>query len=148
LIPLETKQMAISLIDEAVTAGARQGRACGVLGVSCRTLRRWHASVNDLADKRRGTSGCTAHALTEEERLEIVQACNQPQYQSLPPSQIVPMLADEGQYLASVATFYRVLHDFSQANRRGKAQPPRVVPKPKACLARKPNVLWSWDSVP
>jgi putative transposase len=137
--------MAMTLIDEAVTAGARQRLACGVLGLSCRTLRRWQAAVDDLADKRRGASGCTNHALTEQEKLEIVEVCNKPQYQSLAPSQIVPMLADDGQYIGSVATFYRVLHDVNQANRRGKARPPRVVPKPKACTASRPNLLWSWD---
>ena len=135
----------MTLIDEAVEAGARQRLACGVLGISCRTLRRWQAAASDLADKRRGASGCTTHALTEEERLDIVEVCNKPQYQSLAPSQIVPMLADEGQYFGSVASFYRVLHDFHQANRRGKAHPPRVVPKPKAWVASKPNCLWSWD---
>ena len=57
----------------------------------------------------------------------------------------MPDLADKGQYVASVATFYRVLHDFNQANRRGKAESPRKVTKPKAFMARKPNMLWSWD---
>lgn len=140
--------MAIILIGEAVTAGARQSRACGVLGISCRTLRRWQAGVDDLADKRRGGSGHADHALTEEEKDEIVAVCNRSGYESLPPSQIVPDLADKGQYLASVATFYRVLHERNQASRRGKAEPPRAVPKPKAWVATRPNEVWSWDSVP
>ena len=133
--------MAMTLIDEAVAAGARQSRACGVLGISCRTLRRWRAGVDDPGDKRRGASGCSNHALTVEEKAEIVAVCNSPEYQSLPPSQIVPDLADKGQYVASVATFYRVLHDFNQANRRGKAESPRVVTKPKAWMATKPNEI-------
>jgi len=137
--------MAMTLIDEAVAAGARQSRACGVLGVSCRTLRRWQASVDGLCDRRRGASGCSSHALTEQEKAEIHAVCNSAEYQSLPPSQIVPSLADKGQYLASMASFYRVLHEFNQANRRGKAEPPREVPKPTAWIATKPNEVWSWD---
>ncbi len=137
--------MAMTLIEEAVTAGARQRLACGVLGISCRTLRRWQAGVDDLADKRRGGSGHANHALTTEEKAEIVAVCNRTEYQSLPPSQILPDLADKGQYLASVATFYRVLHERNQVNRRGKAEPPRFIPKPQAWVATKPNELWSWD---
>ena len=136
--------MAMILIDEAVAAGARQSRACGVLGVSCRTLRRWQAAVDGLGDRRRGASGCSSHALTEQEKAEIHAVCNSAEYQSLPPSQIVPSLADKGQYLASMASFYRVLHEFNQANRRGKAEPPKEVPKPTAWIATKPNELWSW----
>ena len=112
--------MAMTLIDEAVQAGARQYKACHVLGISCRTLRRWQAGVDGLGDKRRGASGCGKHALTDEEKAEIVAVCNSPEYQSLPPSQIVPDLADKGQYVASVATFYRILHERNQLNRRGK----------------------------
>ena len=137
--------MAMTLIDEAVAAGARQSRACGVLGISCRTLRRWQAGVDDLGDKRRGASGYADHALTDEEKAEIVAVCNSPEYQSLPPSQIVPSLADKGQYLASVASFYRVLHEHNQVNRRGKAEPLREVLKPRAWMATKPNEVWSWD---
>ncbi len=119
-------------------------RERGVLGISCRTLRRWQAGVDNLADKHRGASGNDDHALTDDGKAEIEAVCNRHEYQSLPRSQIVPDLADKGQYLASVATFCRVLHDFNQANRRGNAQPPREVPKPMALIAGKPNEVWSW----
>ena len=39
-----------------------------------------------------------------------------------PPSQIVPDLLDEGVYLASEATMYRVLHEVGQVHARGRAQ--------------------------
>ena len=44
--------MAIQLIDEAVQAGARYAPASEVLGLSCRTLRRWRQDTDDLQDKR------------------------------------------------------------------------------------------------
>src|SRR5690606_14766319 len=47
--------------------------------------------------------------------------------------------------LASESTFYRVLREHDQANRRGNAQPPRVVPKPLAWVAHAPLQTWSWD---
>ncbi|MCB5365038.1 hypothetical protein H0484_15040 [Pusillimonas sp. CC-YST705] len=45
----------MSLIDEAIRAGARQSRACAMLGLSCRTLRRWR-SAQTLVDQRKGAS--------------------------------------------------------------------------------------------
>jgi len=137
--------MAMTLITEAVYAGARQSKACGVLGLSCRTLRRWRATDN-LDDLRKGAvrKPCP-HALTANEKEEILAVCNSAEYQSLPPSQIVPRMADKGRYLASESTFYRVLREQGQANRRGRAQPPRAVPKPHAWVARAPLKTWSWD---
>src|SRR5690606_33448125 len=145
LIPLEMKQMAMVLINEAVQAGARQSKACAVLGLTCRTLRRWRAAES-LIDRRKGALRRPCyHALGVAEKEEILATCNRPEYQSLPPSQIVPRLADKGLYLASESTFYRVLREHGQANRRGRAQPPRTVPKPHAWLASAPLKTWSWD---
>ena len=47
--------------------------------------------------------------LADHERQEILQVCNQPEYEHLPPTQIVPSLLDRGRYLASESSFYRVL---------------------------------------
>lgn len=136
--------MAIEWIEEAVAAGARYFKACEVLGISCRTLRRWKAT-EDLADKRKGAKRHCPHALSEEEKQEMLAVCNTPEYQSLPPAQIVPRLADKGIYLASESSFYRVLREYRQNNRRGRAQAPRKVAKPKALAAMQPNQVWSWD---
>ena len=137
--------MAMTLIDEAVDSGARQSKACEVLGLTCRTVRRWR-NAESLDDARKGAQRQPCrHALTASEKQEILAMCNSPQYQSLPPSQIVPRLADKGVYLASESTFYRVLREHGQANRRGHAQAPRTVPKPQAWVARAPLKTWSWD---
>jgi hypothetical protein len=103
--------MAIQLITEAVNAGARRHKACAVLGLSCRTLRRWSQPNHELRDQRGQAARDRVHpqALTPQERLAIVQVCNSPEHASLPPSQIVPKLADRGHYLASESSFYRVL---------------------------------------
>ena len=104
--------MAIELIDEAVNSGARLSKACDIMGLNCRTFRRWKQS-SDLQDQRHvaAQSREVSHALTEQEKKEIIAVCNQPEYQSLPPSQIVPLLADQGRYLASESSFYRVLKE-------------------------------------
>lgn len=139
------KQMAISLIDEAVAGGARQRKACEVLGISCRTLRRWRANGDDLVDKRKGARKSCPHALSEQDKARILKVCNQPEHQSLPPSQIVPKLADEGIYIASESSFYRMLRANDQCNRRGRARPPHKPTRPIAVAASAPNQVWSWD---
>lgn len=141
---MDVKQMAIELIGEAVHAGARLFKACRLLGISERTWRRWRGS-DDLADKRKGAEKHCPHALSEAEKAHIVAVCNQPRYTSLPPSQIVPRLADEGIYLASERSFYRILHEHDQVHRRGRAQPPRQPHKPMAIATTAPNQTWSWD---
>ena len=83
--------------------------------------------------------------MTQVERDEILTICNSALYQSLPPSQIVPALADKGQYIASESSFYRVLKAAKQDQRRGKARASNVHAKPKACKATEPNQVWSWD---
>lgn len=137
--------MAIELINEAVSAGARQHKACAVLGISCRTLRRWQATPDDLEDKRGPAQHHRPQALTEDEKQAILTVCNTPEFARLPPTQIVPQLADRGIYLASESSFYRILKANNQLNHRGKAEPPRVVPKPLALVAYAPNKVWSWD---
>ena len=82
--------------------------------------------------------------MTEKEQLEILAVSNQKRFQSMPPSQIVPTLLDEGTYIASVSTFYRVLRKAGQLARRGRAvsAPKR---KPTSYAATGPNQVWSWD---
>jgi putative transposase len=144
LILESMKQMAIVLIDEAAAAGARQHKACEVLGIAGRTLRRWRCAES-LQDKRKGAARRCPHALSDEEKETIVATCNLPQYQSLPPGQIVPRLADEGIWHASESSFYRVLAEHDQCHRRGRAKAPRNVSKPKALAASIANQVWSWD---
>ncbi len=150
MISPEARQMALDLIHEAVAAGARQERACEILEITARTLRRWEKQLSEepaLADRRAaaGRERTPSNKLTDEEKAQIIDLCNPPEYQSLPPSQIVPKLADQGYYIASESSFYRVLHEAEQVNRRGRASPPQSVAKPKGYLAKAPNQVWSWD---
>lgn len=136
--------MAITLIDEAVAAGARRHKACAVLGISVRTLRRWRRA-HELTDRRKGAARHCPHALTQAERARIIEVCNEPEYANLPPSQIVPRLADAGMWIASESSFYRVLKQDKQSTRRGRARMPRKVSRPTPVGAAAACVAWSWD---
>lgn len=144
------RQMAVTLIDEACNAGARLAPACKILGLPCRTIRRWkmqQVKQGEFQDLRKVSAALRtpANKLTEEEQKQILEIANSPENSSLPPSQIVPKLADRGVYVASESSFYRVLRVHNQVNRRGRAQPARIVPKPKGFKAVAPNEVWSWD---
>jgi len=121
-----------------------------VIEVDVRTLRRWRKHLDEgveLKDRRKESAATRepANKLTPEERKRIVEVCNQPEYQSLPPSQIVPILADQGEYIGSESTCYRVLREVDQLNRRGRAEVPRTAVKPKGYKADGPNQVYSWD---
>ena len=55
------------------------------------------------------------------------------------------MLVDQGEYISSESTCYRVLREVDQINRRGRAEAPRTVAKPKGYKADGPNQVYSWD---
>jgi len=142
--------MAIKLIDEAKTAGARQVKACEVMGITSRTLRRWKHQqrvAHDTQDQRKAAAAArvSGNKLSDAEREQIIETCNLSEYKSLPPSQIVPILADKGEYIASESSFYRVLRDADQVNRRGRVEQPKNHIKPKGHNATAPNQVWSWD---
>ena len=142
------RQKAIELISEANAAGAALVPACCEIGISLRTLKRWRKAFGgdgDGVDRRKGSDRLVGHRLSEEERQRILLTCNQAEYASLPPGQIVPALADQGLYIGSESSFYRVLHAHGQVHRRGRARPPqepRAVPRLRAAGA---NQVWSWD---
>ena len=83
-----------------------------------------------------------ANKLSDAERQAIIDVSNSERFKSLPASQIVPTLVDEGEYLASERTFYRVLREAGQQNHRGKAARPNRY-KPTSYCATAPNQVWT-----
>ena len=70
-------------------------------------------------------------------------ACS-PRFRDLSPKQIVPLLADEGTYLASESTLYRVLRAAERLARRGRTKP-ATHRRPDQLTATGPNQVWCWD---
>jgi len=136
----------IAWVNEACASGSSLSKACKVLGVSPRTLQRWRESGEVKSDGRKdaGAKRVPANKLTESERQRILKLVNGPEFADLPPSQIVPTLADQGRYIASESSFYRILCEANQLAHRGKAKPP-MHQRPVSLQASAPNQLWSWD---
>lgn len=134
----------MALIKEARHSGARQSRACEIMGLSPKTIQRWSQSQSHQ-DGRIEAKQSPSNKLTELEYQRIIKVANQPEYADLSPGKIVPKLADNGVYIASESTFYRVLCAEKQLKHRQKAKPNRQIKKPKALCATAPNQLYSWD---
>jgi putative transposase len=145
MISVPDRNYAIMLIDEAKTRGAREIKACEELGISLRTLQRWRSEKTPEGDQRPDAKRPPPkNKLTPEEEQAVIEVANSPAYQSLPPSQIVPSLADQGIYIASESTFYRVLKNHQMQHHRGRSQ--KSVSKPQAThCATGPNQVWMWD---
>jgi transposase InsO family protein len=147
LISVPDRRKAIALIDEARAAGARLGPACAALGLTARTYQRWTAEGAVQADGRpEAERPMPAHALTEAEVAAILEVCHRPEWADLPPAQIIARLLDEeGRYIASEASFYRVLRAHGEQKHRGRAKAPVRQAKPTTYRADRPCEVWSWD---
>ena len=139
----------VALALEAMAAGARQVAVCAELGLDARTPQRWKTPEGEVRADRRPLAErpVPANRLTEAERDRIVDTCNSPKFSSLPPSQIVPRLADEGVYIGSESSFYRVLRERGQNHRRGRASRPGRSRPPASFQAKGPCEVWSWDII-
>lgn len=97
------------------------------------------------ADSRTtSTRPAPANKLSEVERAQILAVANSEEFASLPPTQIVPRLADRGVFVASESSFYRVLKAAAQQHHRGRAKKPSSRVATSHC-ATGPNEVWSWD---
>lgn len=138
----------MSLINSAIASGARKAIACKTIGVSVRTIQRWYSdkSKQVFEDERPTAFRPTpANKLSAEERKLILETCNSNEYASYPPGYIVPTLADEGSYIGSESTFYRVLNENGQLAQRAPTKLRVNNSKLKEKIATKPNQLWTWD---
>ncbi len=143
MIALADKQQVLPLVAEAERAGARRFKICELLAISLRTLERWE-KPDGLDDKRKAVVRNPGNKLTELERALMLMTANSVPYRDLPVSKIVPLLADEGRYIASESSFYRVMREAKQLTHR-LASKMATRTKPKACIATGPNQVWSWD---
>lgn len=148
MISASDREKAVLLIKEAVSSGASLSKACEELGVNERTYYRWirlkkeTGSYDDLRPKAERKP--PANKLTSEEIRTIIDTVTKPEYASMPPCELVPALADEGIYIGSESTIYRILHEEKMQNHRGRSEAP-TRHHPTTYSADAPNQVWMWD---
>ena len=141
---LAQRSQVITLVSDAMAAGARQDRACGAISLSERTLQRWQRDQS-RGDQRAMRVQAPSNRLSASERQALLAVANSDEFAHLAPSQIVPRLADQGQYIASESSFYRVLKAARQLQHRSPERPRQKRSKPPALCASAPKQLFSWD---
>jgi transposase InsO family protein len=126
-----------------MASGARLDPAAQTLELTTRTVQRWRRQ--DIGnDQRCGPLTGPGNKLTVKERKQVLAIANAPKYRDLSPKQIVPRLADEGVYVASESTFYRLLRAENQLAHRERCRP-ATHRRPREKKATGPSQVWSWD---
>jgi len=139
------RRLAVELIQEANQNGARLASACEELNVSVRTYERWVSAGGVQEDQRpHAQRPEPKNKLTKEERQEVINVVKKEEFVDLPPSQIVPKLADQSIYIASESTIYRILREEKMQQHRGHSKRPQTK-LPESYLATAPNQVWTWD---
>lgn len=143
---LEQRKRIIGLIKQARLDGARLNLACQTIEIDPATYRRWQCDNTVLSDRRATAQRPTPISkFTPKEKEVILLTCHLPEFQSLPPSQIVPTLADLGSYVGSESSFYRVLREANEQHDRGRTKPRHKRAKPDEYETTGPNQCWTWD---
>lgn len=91
-----------------------------------------------------GPRPAPTNALCPAEREEVLGLLRSERFVDCSPAQVWAVTLDEGKYLCSISTMYRVLRDAGEnrERRRQATHPPRQRPE---LMATKPNEVWSWD---
>src|SRR6185436_10012591 len=113
-------------------------------GMSARTIQRWKRHP-DVDDRRCGPRHRPGNALSAREEAQVLALMTSPEYGNLSPKQLVPRLADEGRYLASESTMYRLKRREGRATRGRSLSGTAVTRASTVHRAVRSNQGWSWD---
>lgn len=117
-------------------------RACLALGVArVSAYRFWKRKDNPTPPTE---SAKPERALSDDERQHVLDVLNSQRFRDMPPSEVYATLLDEGVYLCSIRTMYRILEANQEVRERRNQAKHGQHEKPEL-LATRPNELWSWD---
>ena len=114
--------------------------ACEALGVARATFYRRRRPKTGQRQPR----PAPARALGEAERTEVFRVLCSPRFTDRAPAEVYATLLDEGVYLCSERTMYRILAENRAVRERRAQRSHPNHPKPEI-VARAPNEVWSWD---
>ena len=128
---------------ELVDVGVDVRRACRLVGRP-RSTHYWRARPKPAGPAYRRPRPRPANALSDAERDRVRQLLRDPAFVDKAPAQVWAHLLDQGIYLCSQSSMYRILRASgeSRERRRQATHPPKVKPE---LVAHKPGVVYSWD---
>lgn len=135
-----------AVIDLAPTVGILA--ACDFLSVSRASFYRQRPvlgpSVASVSESLPLQRAAPARWLSGAERAAVLQVLHEERFQDRSPAAVQATLLDEGQYLCSTRTMYRILEQEGESGERRDQLIHPAYHKPEL-LATAPNQLWSWD---
>ena len=133
--------MICDTVDElAPVIGTRP--ACRALGASVATIYRRRRPPEP---RRPGPRPTPVRALSEAERERVLEVLHSERFVDVSPEETYATLLDEGTYLCSTRTMYRILQAKHGAVRERRDQLTHPAYNKPELLAERPNELWSWD---
>ena len=148
LTPGEERKNLVELFQEGLRKGARAKAIADLIGLCSRTLRRWGIAIDAQGfsqDGRKGSIRMVPHRFSEEERQQVLATINDPEYADLTPAQIVARLTEQGGWVGSESSIYRIMRQEGLLNHRGRSRPPRQPQEPPALEATGINQVLAWD---
>jgi putative transposase len=122
----------------------------GLIAAACAALGLSRASLHRRQSLRRQPQAAVrprptpTRALVAKERQGVIDLLREPRFVDLAPAEVYARLLDQGVYLCSIRTMYRVLAEHDEVRERRRQLRHPVYQKPEL-LAEGPNQVWSWD---
>lgn len=135
------------MIDQAIAELAPvvgTTAACAAVGRGRATHYRWHRKSPPRPRPAPKPPRAQPRALSEEERQGVLEVLRSERFVDMAPPEVYAALLDEGVYLASVPTMYRILRSVDEVRERRRQAVHPAYLKPEL-MAELPNQVWSWD---
>jgi transposase InsO family protein len=148
LIKEDERRQLVDLFQEGLRQGATAKAISDLIGLCSRTLRRWGIAFKAHGfsqDRRKGSARMVAHRFSEEEHQQVLATVNNARFSDLTPGQIVAILAEEGVYVGSESTIYRIMRQEGLLNHRGRSRTPREPREPPVLEASGIHQVLAWD---
>ena len=119
-------------------------RACEVLGYPRSSYYRQQRPPTSPAERQSQLTPISPRALAADEREQIKQLLNSERFADCSPRQVYATLLDEGVYLCSISSMYRILRANDEVRERRNQKRHPAYKKPEL-VATAPNQVWTWD---
>lgn len=118
--------------------------ACKSLGVPRASYYRWRSGRGSRKVREDEPRRASHRALREDERQAVLAVLHEERFIDKAPAQVYARLLDEGAFLCSIRTMYRILDSEGEVRERRDQlrHPPYVKPE---LVATGPNQVWTWD---
>lgn len=130
-------------VVQTLSADVGVQAACQAFGVSRATYYR-HYTARTVPYEQPSKKSISSRALSPQERQTVLDTLHSDRFIDLAPREVYATLLDEGDYLCSIRTMYRILEDNDEVKERRNQLRHPAYQKPEL-LATGPNRVWSWD---